>query len=94
MRGTLPDGAHPWLHAKPLDAATGQVPTPYCPGGCHGRRFRMKQKNTNKETQILPSFLMVDQRKKAKQFWDPKRTLYSHHQCNKLHTNVKHYYLS
>jgi hypothetical protein len=23
MRGALPDGAHPWLHAKPLDAAIG-----------------------------------------------------------------------
>ncbi len=21
--GTSPDGAHPWLHAKPLDAAIG-----------------------------------------------------------------------
>ncbi len=48
-------------------------------------------KNTNK-TQLLPSFLMVDRRKIAKQFWDPKWTLYSHHQCNKLHTNVKHHY--
>ncbi len=34
-----PDGAHPWLHAKPLDATIGQVPAPYLPGGCHGRRF-------------------------------------------------------
>ncbi len=50
-------------------------------------------KNTNKK-QLLPSFLMVDQRKKAEQFWDPKRTLYSRHQCNKLRTNRKHHYLS
>jgi hypothetical protein len=28
MRGALPNGAHPWLHAKPLDAAIGQVPVP------------------------------------------------------------------
>ncbi len=67
MRGALPDGAHLWLHAKPLDAAIGQVPAPYRPGGRHGRRFRMKQKNTNK-TQLLPSFLTVDRCKKNKQF--------------------------
>ncbi len=30
---------HLWLHAKPLDGAIGQVPTPYCPVGRHGRRF-------------------------------------------------------
>jgi hypothetical protein len=78
MRGTLPDGAHLWLHAKPLDATMGRVPTPYCPGGRHDQRFQMKQKNTNK-TQLLPSFLTVDQRKKAKQFRDLKRTLSSHH---------------
>jgi hypothetical protein len=36
MRGALPDEVHPWLHAKPLDAAIGQVPAPYFPGGCHG----------------------------------------------------------
>ncbi len=89
-RGASPDGAHPWLHAKPLDAAIGQVPMPYCPGGRHGRRFWMKQINTNK-AQLLSSFLMVDQLKKAKQFQDPKRTLYSCHPCNKLHTNMEHH---
>ncbi len=89
MLGALPNGAHLWLHAKPLDAAIGQVPAPYCPGGCHGWQFWMKQNNTNK-TQLLSSFLMVDRCKKAKQFLDPKWTLYSCHQCNKLHTNVKH----
>ncbi len=25
------------LHSKPLDAAIGQVPASYCPGGRHGR---------------------------------------------------------
>ncbi len=30
------------LHSKPLDTAIGQVPTSYCPGGCHGRRFCIK----------------------------------------------------
>jgi hypothetical protein len=93
MWGTLPNGAHLWLHAKPLDAAIGQMPTWYCPGGRHGQRFRMKQKNTTK-TQLLPSFLMVDRHNKAEQFRDPKLTLYSSHRCNKLGTNVKHHYLS
>ncbi len=88
-----PNGAHPWLHAKPLDAAIGQVPVPYCPGGRHGWRFWMKHKNTNK-TQILPSFLTVDQCKKAKQFWDQKWTLYASHPCNKLCTNKKPHYSS
>ncbi len=53
----------------------------------------MKPKNTNK-TQLLPTFLMVDQCKKAKQFWDPKQTLYLRNQCNKLHINVNPHYLS
>ncbi len=73
MRGALPDGVHPWLHAEPLDAAIWQVPMLYCSGGRHGRQFLMKQKNTNK-TQLLPSFLMVDRRKKARQFTDPLLT--------------------
>ena len=89
----LLDGVHPWLHAKPLDTAIGQVPMRYCSGGRHGRWFQMKQKNTNK-TQLLPSFLMVDRHKKAKQFRDPKRTLYSSHRCHKLRTNVNHQYSS
>ncbi len=93
MRGASPDGAHPWPHAKPLDATIGQVPAPYHLGGCHGWRFWMKQKNTNK-TQLLPSFLTVDRHKKAEQFRDPKRTLYSCHRCNKLRTNRKHNFLS
>ncbi len=92
-RCASPDGAHPWLYASSLDAAIGRVPAPYCPSGCHGWQLWMKHKNTNK-IQHLPSFLTVDQRKKAKQFWDPKQTLYSWHQCNKLHTYVKHPYLS
>jgi hypothetical protein len=41
-RGASPDGAHPGLHSKPLDAAIGRVPAPYCPGGRHGRRIRIK----------------------------------------------------
>jgi hypothetical protein len=92
-RGASPAGVHPWLHVKPLDAAIGQVSTPYCPGGHHGWQFWMKQKNTNK-TQLLSSSLVVDLLKKAKLFQDPTRTLYSCHQCNKLHTNLKHHYSS
>ncbi len=91
--GASPDAAHPWLHAKPLDASIRQVPAPYCPSSQHGQQFWMKHKNTDK-TQLLPCFLMIDRRKKAKQFWDPKRTLYSRHWCNKLHTNMKNYCLS
>ncbi len=71
-RCASPNGAHPWLYSKPLDAAIGQVPMPHCPNGRHGRQFWMKPKNTNK-TQLLPSFLMVDQHKKDKQLWDPKQ---------------------
>ncbi len=92
-RCASPDGAHPWLHTKSLDAAIRLVPALHCLGGCHGQQFWMKPKNTNK-TQLSPSFLMVDQCKKAKQFRDPKRTLYSRHWCDKLCTNVKHNYLS
>ncbi len=93
MRGALPNGVHPWLHAKPLDATIGWVPTLYCPGSCHDWRFQMKQKNSNK-TQLLSSFLIVDRLKKAEQFQVPKQTHYSCHQCNKLCTNVEHHYSS
>jgi hypothetical protein len=50
----MPDGAHPCLHVKPLDAAIRQVPALYCPSGRHGQQFRMK-KNTNK-TQLYLAF--------------------------------------
>jgi hypothetical protein len=53
MRGTLPDGAHLWLHAKPLDAAIGQVPAPYCPGGRHGRQFLKEKKTLTKHNFYL-----------------------------------------
>ncbi len=89
MRGALPDGAHPWLHAKPLDAAIGQVPCHIAPAATMVDNFEWNTKNTNK-TQLLSSFFTVDQRKKDKLFWHPKRTLYSRHRCDKLRTNVKH----
>jgi hypothetical protein len=71
MQGASPDEAHPWLHAKPLDATIGRVPASYCPGGHHGRQFRKEKKHTTK-TQLLPSFLTVDQHKKAINSQDPK----------------------
>ena len=37
--GYMPDEAHPGLHSKPLDAAIGQVPEPYRPGGHHGQQI-------------------------------------------------------
>jgi hypothetical protein len=53
-RGTSPDGAYRWLHAKPLDAAIGRVLAQYQPGGRHGHRRRHHDQNTNK-TQFLAS---------------------------------------
>jgi hypothetical protein len=78
MRGTLPNGAHLWLHAKPLDAAIGQGKCPHhiAPAATMVEDFKKKRKNTNK-TQLLPSFLMVDQCKKAIKSQDPPGTLYS-----------------
>jgi hypothetical protein len=34
-RGTLPNGTHSWLHAKPLDATIGRVAAPHTPAGRH-----------------------------------------------------------
>jgi hypothetical protein len=45
MRGALTNGAHPWLNAKPLDAAIGQVPAPYCPAAAMVDNFEKKRKN-------------------------------------------------
>jgi hypothetical protein len=42
IRGTSPDKAHPGLHSKPLDAAIGRVPAPYCPDRGHGRQIQLK----------------------------------------------------
>ncbi len=47
MQDASLDIGHPWLHAKPLDAAIGQVPAPYCPGGLHSRQFQMKKTHTH-----------------------------------------------
>ena len=53
-RGTSPDRAYQWLHAKPLDAAIGRVLAPYRPGGRHGHRCRRRVKTQHK-TQLLAS---------------------------------------
>ena len=36
IRSALPDAAWQGLHRKPLDAAIGQLPAPYLPGGRQG----------------------------------------------------------
>ena len=54
MRGTSPNGAYWWLHAKPLDATIGRVLVLYPPGGRHGHRRHRRVQNTNK-TQLLAS---------------------------------------
>jgi hypothetical protein len=41
-----------------------------------------EKKKQQNQTQLLPSFLMVDQRKKAIEAQDPPGTLYSHPWCN------------
>ncbi len=73
MRGASPNGAHPWLHAKPLDAASGKCLRRIAPAAAMIDNVE-KKKNTNK-THLLPSFRMVDQQEKAKQFQDPSGTL-------------------
>jgi hypothetical protein len=55
MWGTSPDGAHPGLHSKPLDAAIGRVHAPYRPGGHHGQRIRSKNTKHSNKTQLLTS---------------------------------------
>jgi hypothetical protein len=51
MRGALPNGLHPWLHAKSLDAAIKQVPVPYCPAAAMVGDFEL-----NKKTLTKPNF--------------------------------------
>jgi hypothetical protein len=56
MQCALPDAACPGLHRKPLDAAIGQLLTPYCPGG---RRGDSKQNNNEKNAPTLLAILMA-----------------------------------
>jgi hypothetical protein len=58
----------------------GECPRRIAPAAAMVDDFE-KKKNTNK-TQPLPSFLMVDQRKKAIESRDPPGTLYSRPQHN------------
>ena len=44
--GAFPDGAHPGLHSKPMDAAIGRVLASHRRGGRHGRRFQKKNHKT------------------------------------------------
>jgi len=49
LQGAFPNGAHPGLHLKPLDAAIGRVLASHRRGGRHGSRIRPKTQNTNKK---------------------------------------------
>jgi len=49
-RGTSPDGAFRWLHAKPLNATTRQMLAPYQLGGRHGHRRGLEKKTQNTST--------------------------------------------
>jgi hypothetical protein len=44
--GASPNGAHPLLHVKPLDAAIRQMLTLYCPGAATVDDFEMKKNKT------------------------------------------------
>ena len=59
-RGRSPDGAHPGLHSKPLDAAIGRVLVSHRRGGRNGRRFWSKTQNTNKKLFLASSWPTVD----------------------------------
>jgi hypothetical protein len=52
--------------------------------------FDCKHKNTNK-TKFLASVQYTFFASKPSNFWDPKLTLYSHHQCHKLIKTVRHH---
>jgi hypothetical protein len=53
MRGALPNGAHLWLHAKPLDAAIGKVTPSYRPGSRHGQRFQKEKEKHYQNTTFI-----------------------------------------
>ena len=48
-RGTSPDKAYRWLHAKPLDSAIGCVLALYRPGGRNGHCRRRCVKHKTKQ---------------------------------------------
>ncbi len=53
MQCASPDAACPGLPQKPLDAAIGQLLSPYCPGG---RKGDSKQNNDEKMGQLCWPF--------------------------------------
>ena len=67
MWGALPDGAHLWLHVKPLDAAIGQVPAPHFLVGHHGQRICCKHKTT------FSQYLLYFFTRKRSNFQDQKK---------------------
>ena len=48
-RGTLPNGAHSWLHAKPLDATMGEWLRHTPPPAAMFIDFEWNTQNTNKK---------------------------------------------
>ena len=80
-RVTSPNGAFRWLHSKPLNATTGQVITPYWPGGCRSRRHRRPMK-TQRHIQSFSSLVSYFFTCSLHQYRDPKQTPYSAHRSN------------
>jgi hypothetical protein len=72
-------------HWMPL---LGKCPHRIAPAAAKVINFGCKHKSNNK-TQLLASYLTVDQSQKSHEFWNPKQPLYSCHQCNKLRKNVR-----
>jgi len=54
MRGASPDGAHPRLHSKPMDAAIGKCLCRIAPAATMVNKFIESTLNANK-TQLLTS---------------------------------------
>ena len=56
MRGTSPDGAYWWLHAKPLDAAIERMLAPYWPVGHHGHHHHCHVKTQSTEVILASNY--------------------------------------
>ena len=54
MRGASPDGSHPGLHSKPVDAAIRRVLASHCHGGRHGLTILVE--NTQHKQTRNPTF--------------------------------------
>ena len=83
-RGASPNGAHPGLHGKLLDAAIGQVPAPYRPGATMVDIFFDNTQSTIK-TPFLASNYGTIQSLVVYENFSPKTKppTYSAHWCNK-----------